>query len=230
MFKPNTLWVVAALAAHYAIVAGRGLLVRAAAVATAAAAACAIIGAAYFDGPRAWVDWALYLRGVNGGSLLYGVREGNLSIVKFLAEASPRLGIAASQALFTALVAAAFALAAARSRSREAGGARPLALMSDAQFAASVGIAFMLATSPIVWPHYQVLALVPIIWLFTGKGGTPGIAWAAVMCFALATPVVDALVERHSVIVRLILLLSWVPLTAGLCAAVARGGPAILAR
>ena len=144
-------------------------------------------------------------------------------MVKFLAEISPRLGIVASQALLTALVAAAFLLAAVRGRSREARRADSLALISDAQFAASVGIAFMLATSPLVWPHYLVLALVPIVWLLAGNGGTPGIAWAAVMCFALATPVIEALFDRRSIVLYLVLLLAWVPLMAGLCAAVARG-------
>ena len=223
MFKPNTLWVAAALAAHYVIVAPRGQLGRAAAVAAAAAIACAIIGAAYFDGPGTWIDWGRYLQGMNGGRLIYGVLEGNTSMVKFLAEISPRLGIVASQALLTALVAAAFLLAAVRGRSREARRADSLALISDAQFAASVGIAFMLATSPLVWPHYLVLALVPIVWLLAGNGGTPGIAWAAVMCFALATPVIEALFDRPATILFLVQLLCWVPLTAGLCAAVARG-------
>jgi hypothetical protein len=223
MFKPNVLWVVVALAVHYAIVAGRERLGRALAVAAATAVACAIIGAAYFDGPAAWIDWGRYLQGMNGGRLIYGVLEGNTSMVKFLAEISPRLGIVASQALLTALVAAAFMLAAVRGRSREARRADSLALMSDAQFAASVGIAFMLATSPLVWPHYLVLALVPIAWLFAGNGGTPGIEWAALMCFGLAAPVIEALFERQSIVLYVVLLLAWVPLTAGLCAAVARG-------
>jgi Glycosyltransferase family 87 len=224
MFKPNTLWIVAALAAHYALVMDRALVWRGLLAGAAAALACAVIGASYFDGAGAWIDWQAYTQGMNGGRLLYDVAEGNHSVSKFLSEAAPRLGVTGAGALLTALLACAFALAAMRRRFVEAARTeRTPSLFNDALFAASCGTVFMLATSPLVWPHYQVLALLPIAWLLAGNGGRLGLACAALGCVAFIAPVIGALYARSFVLGYLTVFFSWVPLAAGLCAAFAHG-------
>jgi len=219
MFKPNTLWVVALLAFHYVAVAGRAAILRAFLAGAIAAAVCAGIGAAYFDGPAAWHDWLGYTQGMNGGRLLYNVGEGNHAVVKLLAEASPRLGVMASELLLTALLLAAFSFALVKGRGEAAPRARTLGLFADAQFAASCGVVLMLATSPLIWPHYHVLALVPIAWLLAGHAGRFGIACGALACAALASPVIALLVADHFSWVRLMTLFCWVPLAAGAIAA-----------
>jgi len=78
----------------------------------------------------------------------------------------------------------------------------------------------MLATSPLVWPHYHVLALVPIAWLLAGHGGRFGIVCGALAVVALASPVIDLLVTDHFALVRLMTLFCWLPLAAGVCWAV----------
>jgi hypothetical protein len=222
MFKPNTLWIVAALAVHYVAVAGRGAIVRGFVAGAIAAFACAAIGAAYFDGLAAWIDWLRYTQGMNGGRLLYNVGEGNHAVVKLLAEASPRLGVLVSELLLTALLVAAFSFALVKGQGGAPPRARALGLAGDAQFAASCGVVLMLATSPLIWPHYHVLALVPIAWLFAGHAGRFGIACAALACAALASPVIALLVGEHFAWVRLMTLFCWLPLAAGVVAA-ARG-------
>jgi hypothetical protein len=220
MFKPNTLWVVALLAAHYVVVAGPRSIPRALAAGAVTAIACAAVGAFYFDGPQAWIDWLRYTQGMNGGRLLYNVGEGNHSIVKFLAEMSPRLGVLSSEILVTALLLAAFAFTLVKSAAGESPKKRALALLGDPQFAASCGIVMMLATSPLVWPHYHVLALVPIAWLLAGHGRRFGIACGALAVVALASPVIGLLVTDHFALVRLMTLFCWLPLAAGVCWAV----------
>jgi hypothetical protein len=219
MFKPNTLWIVAVLALHYVIVAGPRSIPRALAAGTVTALACAAIGAFHFDGPQAWIDWLRYTQGMNGGRLLYNVGEGNHAIVKLLAEASPRLGLLASEILLTALLLAAFAFALVKGSGGDGPKRRALAFFGDVQFAASCGVVMMLATSPLIWPHYYVLALVPIAWLLAGRGGRFGIACGALVCAALALPVIGLLVADHFALVRLMTILAWLPLAAALCAA-----------
>ncbi|HEX4781401.1 MAG TPA: glycosyltransferase 87 family protein [Usitatibacter sp.] len=219
MFKPNTLWIVALLAFHYVAVAGRGAILRGFLAGAIAAAVCAGVGAAYFDGPAAWHDWLHYTQGMNGGRLLYNVGEGNHAVVKLLAEASPRLGVMASELLLTALLLAAFSFALVKGRSDAPPRARVTGLLGDVQFAASCGVVLMLATSPLIWPHYDVLALVPIAWLLAGHAGRFGIACAALACAALASPVIALLVSDHFAWVRIMTLFCWVPLAAGMIAA-----------
>jgi hypothetical protein len=220
MFKPNTLWIVALLGVHYVAVAGPRAIPRALIVGTATALGCAAIGAFYFDGPHVWIDWLRYTQGMNGGRLLYNVGEGNHSIVKFLAEMSPRLGVLSSELLLTALLLAAFAFMLVKSGAGEPRKKRALALLRDPQFAASCGVVMMLATSPLVWPHYHVLALVPIAWLLAGHGGRFGIVCGALAVAALASPVIGLLVTDHFALVRLMTLFCWLPLAAGVCWAV----------
>ncbi|HSS27210.1 MAG TPA: glycosyltransferase 87 family protein, partial [Usitatibacter sp.] len=220
MFKPNTLWVVALLALHYVVIAGPRSIPRALVAGAVTAIACAAIGAIYFDGPQAWIDWLRYTQGMNGGRLLYNVGEGNHSIVKFLAEMSPRLGVLSSELLLTALLLAAFAFTLVKSSAGEPPKRRALALLADPQFAASCGVVMMLATSPLVWPHYHVLALVPIAWLLAGHGGRFGIVCGALAVAALASPVIGLLVTDHFALVRLMTLFCWLPLAAGMCWAV----------
>ena len=220
MFKPNTLWVVAVLAPHYVVVAGPRAIPRALVAGAIAAIACAAIGAAYFDGPHVWIDWLRYTQGMNGGRLLYNVAEGNHSIVKFLAEVSPRLGVLSAEILLTALLLAAFAFAVVKGSRGETPRQRISALFADPQFAASCGIVMMLATSPLVWPHYHVLALIPIAYLLAGHGGRFGIVCGALAVAALASPVIGLLVTDHFALVRLMTLFCWLPLAAGVVGAV----------
>jgi len=220
MFKPNTLWVVAVLCIHYVMVAGPRAIPRALAAGAVTAALCAAVGAAYFDGPHAWIDWLRYTQGMNGGRLLYNVGEGNHSIVKLLAEASPRLGVMSSGILLTALLLAAFAFAVVKGSRTEPPRRRVAALFADPQLAASCGVVMMLATSPLIWPHYHVLALIPIAWLLAGHGGRFGIVCGALAVAALASPVIGLLLTDHFALVRLMTLFCWLPLAAGVCGAV----------
>jgi len=42
---------------------------------------------------------------------------------------------------------------------------------------------FTFATSPLVWPHYHVLALVPIFWLSGLQGPARVARWGALICY-----------------------------------------------
>jgi len=224
MFKPNTFWILVFLAAHFALANPPGTLRRACVVGSLTALACAIAGSLYFDGPRAWIDWARYVQGMNGGRLLYRMAEGNHSIVMFLSEAW-RMSVMDAEVLMTALVVAVFALAAMR------GGVRAAALrarqaLADPLFAASCGVVFMLATSPLVWLHYNTFVLVPLAWLLAGRAGRTGRALAAIACVMLAKPVIDWIFPEHGAVAYMMMLFAWVPVAAALHVAMAAAKPA----
>jgi hypothetical protein len=221
VFKPNIAWILVFLGAHYAMVAGRAALPRALLAAAGAALLLACIGAFYFDGFAAWENWLDYARGSRGGGLVFTIAQGNHSMAEFLAEVSPRIGLARAQLAMAALILGAFAFVALRGRDEEAR-ARRMALFADARFSAACGAVLTLAASPLVWPHYHVLAILPLAWLVSGRAGRAGWALAALASVAYFAPVIAPFWPAQAVWAPLLVLLAWVPLAAGLCATLAR--------
>lgn len=220
--KPNIAGILLVLAAHYAMVTERRFLAQALLAAAGAALVVAGVGAFYFDGLDAWKNWVAYARGMNGGRLTFTVAEGNYSMVEFLAELSPRIGLLRAELAMAGLILGSLAFSALRGRD-EAVRARRLALLGDARFAAACGAVLTLAASPLVWPHYHVLAILPLAWLVSGRAGRAGYALAAVAGLAYFTSIVGPLLPRHLLAAGpLLILLAWVPLAAGMCAALAR--------
>jgi hypothetical protein len=88
---------------------------------------------------------------------------------------------------------------------------------SDPWFAASVGILFTFATSPLVWPHYHMMLLVPIAWLVTRAKPCLACAWGAAACYVvLSRLAIDPLVSmRMFDLLQALTLLSWVALLPG---------------
>jgi hypothetical protein len=213
MFKPNTIWIAAAFAWHYAVLRGARRTAIGAAFALVAAAGAWACGAAYFGNAAIWSEWLAYAR---GGSLVYGFQEGNQSWPMFLAQVAPYHGVLA----YSILVTAAGALAAAVLLMRDGGPgtlmARGCGLSRDAWAMASLGVLCTLAASPLVWPYYHLFALVPIAWLLLGEGKWDGASWCAVATYvALSSPLLALLVAfEQFVALRLLMFLSWLPLVA----------------
>jgi len=80
-----------------------------------------------------------------------------------------------------------------------------------------VGILFTFATSPLVWPHYHMLLLIPIAWLLTRAGSCRACAWGAAACYLLLSRVViDPLVSMGMFeLLQALTLLSWLALLPG---------------
>ena len=211
LFKPNTIWIAAALAVHYAAVRGARHTAIGAASAVPAALLAWAAGAAYFGNAAIWNEWLAYAR---GGSLVYRFEEGNQSWPMLLAQIAPvhdawRYGLLVSA--FAIVVLAAVML---RDGRTDALVPRARAVFSDPWAAVSIGVLFTLASSPLVWPYYHLFALLPIFWLVRTHGRWDGPSWCAVATYAaLSSPVLALLIAAEQLAaLRLVMFLSWLPL------------------
>jgi hypothetical protein len=182
--KPNILWIAAALAAHYAVRRGVPATLRGSALSIVSAVAGFALGAWYFGSFGAWSDWLGYVNG-HGGTLLYSLDGGNQSVAMLLAEHTG--GYSAYTYGIILLAALGVALAVVLSHKGE----RPellvpsaLRALRDPWLAASVAVVVTCASSPLVWPHYFLLNLVPIGWLLTRPGRIDWLKACALLSFA----------------------------------------------
>jgi hypothetical protein len=218
-FKPNTPWIAAALALHYFFVRGPRAFAIGAAEAVLLGLAAFAVGAAYMGGAHAWIEWIDLARGMDGSAMALPYERGNLSIVMLLARASPLLGSKGYGLVLAGLLALALVMALSVGGRVNAGAAARRAF-SDPWFAASVGILFTFATSPLVWPHYHMLLLIPIGWLLTREGSCRVCAWGAAACYlVLSRMVIDPLVSMQMFgLLQALALLSWLALLPGVLA------------
>jgi hypothetical protein len=220
-FKPNTPWIALALGMHY--LALRGLRAFAIGVVEAALAALAAfaIGAAAFGGAHAWGEWLALARGMDGSGMVLPFERGNLSLALVASRASPVFGPVGWGIALVALVVVAIVLA-LTDRGRRADLLAPAArrALADPWFAASVGIVLTFAASPLVWPHYHVLALIPIAWLLWPQRPCRVCVGGAAACYLiLSRAVIDPLVALQAFnVLQALTLLSWLALVPGLLA------------
>ena len=221
-FKPSTLFIAASLAVHFWVVRGPRRFLLGALLALPLAVAAFAWGTWYFQDAYVWRDWLRYTQGMNGGTLLFVMESGNSSFPMLLESVAPSHGVYGYSLILAAILAVMVALA-MTSRGKQTALLKPmaLALFADPWFAASVGVVFTFATSPLIWPHYHVLVLIPIAWLF--RNGAPAATACAVLAYAaLAAPVIGLLLAgQQYLLLRALLIFSWLPLVPGLLSQVA---------
>ncbi len=143
------------------------------AVASAVAALCIEIGSYYFASPVIWIDWARVLFS-HDDRLAYAYALGNYSFAHQLSLAR-HWSLLATSSLLTfggllILVGVPWAL------SRATGHQATLLPTAEAGlWWASIGVVITLGGAPLVWQHYYVWALVPIVYLVAGANH----AWLA---------------------------------------------------
>jgi hypothetical protein len=216
-FKPNTPWIAAALAIHFLLVRGARAFVIATAEAMLLGVSAFAIGAWYMGGPHAWLEWLDLARGMDGSAMAFPYERGNLSLAMLLGGTPAPLGSTGCGIVLAFALAIALAVALSGGGRTKAVGAAARRAFSDPWFAASVGILFTFATSPLVWPHYHMMLLVPIAWLLTRAGSCRACAWGAALCFiVLSRAVIDPLVwMRLFELLQALTLLSWAALLPG---------------
>lgn len=223
-FKPNTLLVAAALAVHYAVSRGPRRTLAGIAASVVALGTAWLAGAAFFGDAAVWMHWYGYTHGANGGTLLYSLDQENVSLAMMMAERSGTFGVYG----YVLLLGAAFVLffgAALTSLGKRVHGAGATLrrLLEDPWFAASIGVLFAFAMTPLMWSYYRMLALVPIFWLAFGDRRWDGAtAWALLAYVFMARPLVIALLAHDMVsLVRLAALVGWLALIPAMCARLA---------
>lgn len=225
LFKPNTPWIALAMGLHYLAVRGARALTIGAVEAALLSAAAVAIGAWRFGGFHAWPEWLALARGMDGSGMVLPFERGNLSLALVVSRLSPVFGplgwgLALAAALCLALVLA------FTQRGRRGERLLPAARAAFANpwFAASVGIVFTFAASPLVWPHYHVLALIPIAWLLWPDRPCRRCTAGAAACYlVLSRAAIDPLVSVQAFsVLQVLSLLSWAALLPGLLAHASR--------
>ena len=220
-FKPNTPWIALALGLHYLSLRGlRAFAIGVVEGALAAAGAIAI-GAAAFGGAHAWSEWLALARGMDGSAMTLPFERGNLSLALVVSRASPVFGPVGWGMALVAVIAVSIVLALTdRGRRGDLLLAAARRAFADPWFAASVGIVLTFAASPLVWPHYHMMALIPIAWLIWPERPCRACVWGAAACYlVLSRAVIDPLLALQAFnALQALTLLSWLALLPGLLA------------
>jgi hypothetical protein len=224
VFKPNTIFIAAALALHYAVARGPRRFVTGAAIAAVPALLAAAYGAWFFGGAQSWIDWLRYTQGANGGTLMYSSNKGNVALAVMLAEQSMAYG-AVGYGILIGLGLAVALLAAVSDVGRRPERVVPAlrALFADPVGAASLGVLFTIGMSPLLWPHYFMFALIPMAWVMRADGRWDAAAWCALASYLLFSRLVlGPLTSANLVgVVYSVMFFAWVPLIPALLARIA---------
>ncbi len=110
-FKPTTLWIALAFVAHYGLTRGSRRLAAGIGMAALASLLVLGIGAWFFHDWNAWIQWYRFTQGMNGGSLVRSLEQGNLSFAMMLAQRSMAYGLLTYSLMIAAWLAFALVLA-----------------------------------------------------------------------------------------------------------------------
>ena len=232
IFKPNTPWIALALAMHYWVVRGSRPFFIGLVMAAILGALAFGIGAWYFSDSAVWLAWFDYARGMNNSALHYSFEQGNQSLAMLLADRTASHSAAGYGLLIAVSMLACLVLTwLANGRGLYDLVRRTRTAFANAWFAASIGVLFTFATAPLVWPHYHLLALIPIIWLAGSEHRWPIGLLAATVCYsALSRPLINVLLAyEYYAALQLAMLFSWVLLLPGVFAYGAKGTQGALA-
>ena len=220
-FKPNVALIAGALGVRHILVWMRQA--RGAALTVAGLVVLSlVIGGAYFADATAWIEWVRYARRLAGVDPSIGYESGNQSLAMLLAgKAKSRMPALFGLALVFALFAAVIATAAGPRREWTVARAALCRATRDPLFAASFAVLLTLAASPLIWIHYLVMTLVPIVWLLRGNGRI-ATAGAIVAYVAMARPTIDLMLAYAPALLAPVTLLGWLALVPGLLSFVAR--------
>ena len=227
----NALWLplLTLIKPNFALVTGilwiatlRGLpsaLTLPALLATVIGAALGVeIGSHYFASPVIWIDWLRVLLGP-AERLAYDYELGNYSSALLLTRTAGGdlrgVSLALLATLATLIIVLPWGL------TRRLLKPAPLFPAADTAFEwASIGTVLTLASAPLVWTHYYVLALIPVVYLVGERRGAPSVRVMGVLGLLCAAGSVHllALAVRGPEWppLRVLDCLSWLPLALGL--------------
>ena len=218
-FKPNTALIAAALAVSLLASKGPRAFLRSSGLAVGALAIAWLVGALYFGSAAVWTDWYRFLHDMPGGAMMYAVGHGNVSLVKMLSEqrhADPYAIAAIAGLVFILALGVALARGGdLRSAARER--------MRDPAFMGSAAVLLTFATSPLLWPHYEVWALLPIAYVLRERRAD-GAATAAILGGVLMSRPLATALDAAGLpgLVGTALMMAWLPLVLAFCLRAAR--------
>lgn len=226
VFKPNLapIAVLGAVALWSALglarAAGVGL------IGLAVGAVCAVLSGAYFaDSIGGWFDvwreWYGFLSGPDGAKLAnYSVGEGNYSASVVFVDRASSIDAAASTYRISLVLGCVLVVswlgAVVFGRGERSFVERLRELGGDSATLMTTALLFVLAAAPLVWLHYCVLALLPILWCWRPGPRTTWRVSAALIALlgygALAAPLLSAIGLRLPDYSPYVVALAWIPL------------------
>jgi hypothetical protein len=228
LLKPNLALVTLLLAATLWIRQGTAVFGRAALAAACLAVILMALSCLQFHSWQVWLDWYRYARGLDAGKLLSFIPQGNYALVILVAK-SLGLGVSGVTAfLAAALVGSGVGALRLTVPPGRRGfpelGRTAVRSLQDPYLSAAMGVTATLALAPLVWFHYYVLSLFPALWLLWGRQHWGLAAVAAGFSILLTSGAVSNLLVAlfgYGSWLPYSYALGWVPLWAGLLAAIA---------
>ena len=223
-FKPTTLWIALAFVAHYGLTQGNRRLAAGIGMGIVLSLVAFALGAWFFHDLNAWTQWYRFTQGMNGGSLVRSLEQGNLSLAMMLEQRSMAYGLLTYSLMIAAWLAFAFILAmTAMGRRTDLLVPTARRCFADPWLGLSIGAVYTLATSPLVWAYYHMFALVPMFALLRRESTRLQNVCVVLSFAAMANPLFAAMAATGLAgAIPLVMLWSWIPLLVAVVAEVAR--------
>ncbi|MBU5611373.1 glycosyltransferase family 87 protein [Geomonas azotofigens] len=218
LIKPNLALIATTFAAPLLLLNRREEIIRLLATLVTSVILLLAIPCIYFKSFTVWSQWLQYI--TTAGKLNFGLFSGNLSTTAVIAFVSGQPSD--SIKIVVLVLCAIFGIVAMFCSTRRS--LRCLLGGSDSSIA--VAMIVTLAISPLVWWHYYLILLVPIIWLVNVRPRFSVHSALAVLSLLLASNMVS-LFDRNLYLYNVYIVPScWIPLIIGVlltCRAQARG-------
>ncbi|QXE90468.1 glycosyltransferase family 87 protein [Geomonas subterranea] len=207
LLKPNLALIAIAFTGSLLFGRKRDENVRSAAVLCGSVVILMIAPCIYFKSFAIWEQWLNYITAT--GKLNFELFSGNLSTIALISflTGQPYNAPFISIGVLTALLLVVLLCSTSRSI-RD--------LITGADSSVSMAIVVTLALSPLVWWHYYLMLLNPIIWLVNNKPKFPVHSALGVLSLLLASNVVS-LIDRNLYLYNVYIVPScWIPLLIGI--------------
>jgi hypothetical protein len=229
LLKPNLVLVMLLLAAHLWARHGTKIFGVAALAAAALGAVLVLLPCIQFGSWTVWLDWYRYFKTITAIAEIYSISYGNFASIVLISQALHVNMLSVASVLTAALITSACGALIISSRRGKSGarGVWQTAVLSlrDPYLSAAIGVTATLAVSPMLWPHYYLLSLLPALWLLSPqqRWSHAGIAGGlSILCTVNIAPKVLNSLFGWANLEPIFMASGWVPLWVGLLVVIAR--------
>jgi len=227
--KPNVALIVPLMVGHLWLRRGSRFLAVVTIPALALGAAAVLISQRYFHSWTVWLEWYEFVYGRNPAGLARPSAGGNYSTSLLLAgliHLDVRTAAVVIAAVLSASLIAVIVMSTPASRAMALLPRVLNGVFGDVRLAMGIGIVLTIALPPLCWYHYQVIALIPGLWLLSVASGSSDPRLWGLAALVLSSGLLNTLFLPlgWNGAAELIATLSWIPLWAGILFQLASAG------
>jgi hypothetical protein len=227
--KPNVALVIPMMVVHLWLCRGSRFLAMAAVPAALLGAAAMVIPHVYFHSWTVWQEWYDFVYGGNPSGLARPSAGGNYSTPLLLARWIHADVWTVSGGIAAVLSVSLIVVMAVSMRTGRASAMLRRALegvFGDARLAMAIGITLTIALPPLFWYHYNVIALIPGLWLLNASSGSRYLRFCGLAALVLSSGLLNTLFLPlgWNGAAEVSAALSWIPLWAGILLRLASTG------